>query len=126
MRRSHTVDRHRRRSCDEAPEKSPARRRRKPGTAIDPLQYRGADGGRHETRQACSIGLDDELYNYLSDGEAWHFWFLVADSAMRCAVRRSECRYLLGYWVRFEPLRDFCWWQAAKLIEEAADQIERQ
>jgi hypothetical protein len=36
--RSHTVDRHRHRSCDEAPERSPALRHRKPGTPIDPIQ----------------------------------------------------------------------------------------
>jgi hypothetical protein len=36
--RSHTPGRHRRTSCDEAPEKTPALRRRKPGTPIDPLQ----------------------------------------------------------------------------------------
>ena len=37
--RSHTVDRHRRRPCDEAPETSPALRRRKLGTPIDPLRF---------------------------------------------------------------------------------------
>jgi hypothetical protein len=35
---SHTRARHRRRSCDEAPEKSAALRRRTPGTLIDPVQ----------------------------------------------------------------------------------------
>jgi hypothetical protein len=37
-RRSHTGDRHRRTSCDGAQERSPALRRRKPGTPTDSLQ----------------------------------------------------------------------------------------
>ena len=49
--RSHTADRHRRRSCDGAPEKTPARRRRKPGTPIDLLQS-----------ASCAASLDSALH----------------------------------------------------------------
>ena len=53
--RSHTADRHRRRSCDEAPETTPALRRRKPGTPIDPLQSASCGTPRDHPRRSCSI-----------------------------------------------------------------------